>query len=67
MLISFTDAKVGTPCCSAGSLAHRAISTQMSLLEWTPSAHDFLPVSLHTFEKLPQVVSELAACVRCAS
>lgn len=28
----------------------------MSLLEWTPSAHDFLPVSLHTFEKLPQVV-----------
>ena len=29
----------------------------MSLMEWTPSAHDLLPVSLHTFEKLPQVVS----------
>lgn len=31
---------------------------QLSLLEWSPSAHDLLPVSLHTFEKLPQVVSQ---------
>ncbi|KAK4054607.1 mRNA cleavage and polyadenylation factor subunit [Microbotryomycetes sp. JL221] len=35
----------------------------MALLEWTPSAHDLTPVSLHTFEKLPQVAegSGLAA------
>ncbi len=29
----------------------------MSLLEFDPSAHDLVAVSLHTFEKLPQVVS----------
>ncbi|SCZ90601.1 BZ3500_MvSof-1268-A1-R1_Chr9g10894 [Microbotryum saponariae] len=36
---------------------------KLSLLEWTASAHDLLPVSLHTFEKLPQVAegSTLAA------
>ncbi|KAI5476013.1 cleavage and polyadenylation specificity factor subunit 1 [Pseudohyphozyma bogoriensis] len=28
---------------------------KMSLMEWTPAAHDLLPISLHTFEKLPQV------------
>ena len=39
------------------SLAHCIAARQMALLEWTPSAHDLLPVSLHTFEKLPQVVS----------
>ena len=30
---------------------------QMSLLEFDPSLHDLVAVSLHTFEKLPQVVS----------
>lgn len=33
-----------------------ALTGQMSLMEWTPAAHELLPVSLHTFEKLPQVV-----------
>lgn len=33
--------------------------TQMSLMEWSEEAHDLVPVSLHTFEKLPQVVSPL--------
>lgn len=30
----------------------------MALLEWSPSAHDLVPVSLHTFEKLPQVADD---------
>ncbi|GAA5973411.1 hypothetical protein JCM11641_006446 [Rhodosporidiobolus odoratus] len=29
---------------------------KMSLLEWSPQAHDLVPVSLHTFEKLGMVV-----------
>ncbi|KAM0749012.1 hypothetical protein T439DRAFT_382097 [Meredithblackwellia eburnea MCA 4105] len=33
---------------------------KMSLMEWTPSAHELLPISLHTFEKLPQVAEGLA-------
>jgi cleavage and polyadenylation specificity factor subunit 1 len=33
-------------------------------MEWTPSAHDLLPVSLHTFEKLPQVVRRHVAYLR---
>ncbi|BGP09960.1 mRNA cleavage and polyadenylation factor subunit [Rhodotorula toruloides] len=28
---------------------------KMSLMEWSEEAHDLMPVSLHTFEKLPQV------------
>ncbi|BGP26347.1 cleavage and polyadenylation specificity factor subunit 1 [Rhodotorula toruloides] len=28
---------------------------KMSLMEWSEEAHDLVPVSLHTFEKLPQV------------
>lgn len=30
----------------------------MALLEWSPSAHDLVPVSLHTLEKLPQVADD---------
>jgi len=30
----------------------------MTLLEWSASAHDLVPVSLHTFEKLPQVAED---------
>lgn len=31
---------------------------KMVLLEWEPHAHDLVPVSLHTYEKLPQVDDE---------
>ncbi|KAM0789430.1 hypothetical protein ACM66B_000255 [Microbotryomycetes sp. NB124-2] len=33
---------------------------KMALLEWSPAAHDLIPVSLHTFEKLPQVAEGTA-------
>ncbi|GAA5828393.1 hypothetical protein JCM3770_000473, partial [Rhodotorula araucariae] len=31
---------------------------KMSLMEWSQHAHDLVPVSLHTFEKLPQVADD---------
>ncbi|GAA5932547.1 hypothetical protein JCM1841_004309, partial [Sporobolomyces salmonicolor] len=31
---------------------------KMSLMEWSQDDHDLLPVSLHTFEKLPQVADD---------
>ncbi|GAA5944861.1 hypothetical protein JCM3775_003540 [Rhodotorula graminis] len=42
--------------------AHRLLVSfrhaKMTLLEWSASAHDLVPVSLHTFEKLPQVAED---------
>ncbi|GAA5859437.1 hypothetical protein JCM8547_006821 [Rhodosporidiobolus lusitaniae] len=34
------------------------LDAKMSLLEWSPDEHDLVPVSLHTFEKLPQVAED---------
>ncbi|GAA6007203.1 cleavage/polyadenylation factor CFT1 [Rhodotorula paludigena] len=34
------------------------LDAKLSLMEWSPSAHDLVPVSLHTFEKLPQVAED---------
>lgn len=34
---------------------------KMTLMEWDPSQHDLVPVSLHTYEKLPQVDDEREA------
>ncbi|BGP50192.1 mRNA cleavage and polyadenylation factor subunit [Rhodotorula kratochvilovae] len=41
---------------------HGTVSSlaRMSLMEWSPAAHDLVPVSLHTFEKLPQVADDRA-------
>ncbi|GAA5954870.1 hypothetical protein JCM10213_000365 [Rhodosporidiobolus nylandii] len=36
------------------------LDAKMSLMEYDPNAHDLVPVSLHTFEKLPQVVRPLS-------
>ncbi|KAK4694040.1 hypothetical protein P7C70_g8813, partial [Phenoliferia sp. Uapishka_3] len=36
------------------------LDAKMALMEWTPAVHELLPISLHTFEKLPQVVDGLA-------
>ncbi|GAA5919136.1 hypothetical protein JCM6882_002398 [Rhodosporidiobolus microsporus] len=33
-------------------------AAKMSLMEWSQSEHDLVPVSLHTFEKLPQVADD---------
>ncbi|GAA5823369.1 hypothetical protein JCM11251_007584 [Rhodosporidiobolus azoricus] len=33
-------------------------AAKMSLMEWSPSEHDLVPISLHTFEKLPQVAED---------
>ncbi|GAA5901725.1 hypothetical protein JCM8208_003569 [Rhodotorula glutinis] len=42
--------------------AHRLLVSfryaKMTLLEWSASAHDLVPVSLHTFDKLPQVAED---------
>ncbi|GAA6031493.1 hypothetical protein JCM8097_006482 [Rhodosporidiobolus ruineniae] len=34
------------------------LDAKMSLMEWSESEHDLVPVSLHTFEKLPQVAED---------
>ena len=34
---------------------------KMTLMEWDPQQHDLVPVSLHTYEKLPQVDDEREA------
>lgn len=34
---------------------------KMTLMEWDPRQHDLVPVSLHTYEKLPQVDDEREA------
>ncbi|GAA5985839.1 hypothetical protein JCM10908_006298 [Rhodotorula pacifica] len=38
---------------------------KMSLMEWDPAQHDLVPVSLHTYEKLPQVDEERDAILAC--
>lgn len=32
---------------------------QIALLEWSDAVHDLITVSIHTYERTPQMVSEL--------
>lgn len=55
LLISFADAKVRTEP-SLGAAINTLRSYQVSLLEWSSDFYDLVDISLHTFEKLPQIV-----------
>ena len=57
LLISFKDAKVGAAHHEKRALSHPL--KQIALLEWSDAHHDLLTVSIHTYERTPQVVSIL--------
>lgn len=55
LLVSFKDAKV---CFSWTSYQRVLISKflQIALLEWSDAIHDLVTVSIHTYERAPQLV-----------
>lgn len=56
LLISFKDAKVGVQFCQ--TLHLKLIQFQIALLEWSEAAEDVVTVSIHTYERAPQLVSK---------
>lgn len=62
LLISFKDAKVRAGVIWLCELVQAELGMlQISLLEWSPDFYDLVSVSLHTFERLPQVVRQSTA------
>jgi cleavage and polyadenylation specificity factor subunit 1 len=57
LLVSFKDAKAYSIVLLI-FLYNLNEASQMSLLEWSQELHDLVPVSLHTYERLPQIVSD---------
>lgn len=59
LLISFKDAKVRRPLVRTADLPVQRLmlltAVQMTLMEWSAALFDLVPISLHTFEKLPQI------------
>ena len=56
LLVSFKDAKVRrTSLSNARSSLYLAY--QIALLEWSDAIHDVITVSIHTYERAPQLVS----------
>lgn len=57
LLVSFKDAKVG------GSTSFEVVIltfvSQVALLEWSDAVHDLITVSIHTYERAPQLVSNV--------
>lgn len=56
LLISFKDAKVSYfyMHCVCHGLSDKI---QIALLEWSDATHDLLTVSIHTYERAPQMAS----------
>lgn len=54
LLVSFKDAKVG--CTSSPPGSHQSDSFQIALLEWSDPIYDLVTVSIHTYERAPQLV-----------
>jgi cleavage and polyadenylation specificity factor subunit 1 len=55
LLVSFKDAKV---CDRSISGCYQLTSSfQVALLEWSDAVHDLITVSIHTYERAPQLVS----------
>ena len=56
LLVSFKDAKV-RPVLPVVYDIHVGITlVQIALLEWSSEVHDLIPVSIHTYERAPQMV-----------
>ena len=56
LLVSFKDAKVShSPTSRAAALTFTPL--QIALLEWSDTLNDLLTVSIHTYERAPQMVS----------
>jgi cleavage and polyadenylation specificity factor subunit 1 len=56
LVVSFKDAKVGDH--SYARFLYLTPLQQIALLEWSESVHDLITVSIHTYERAPQLVSE---------
>lgn len=54
LLVSFRDAKV---CGSRVTGGIHLTPDQIALLEWSTVVHDLITVSIHTYERAPQLVS----------
>lgn len=54
LLISFKDAKVFILSNNRSAVVN---GLQIALLEWSDAVHDLVPVSIHTYERAPQLVS----------
>ena len=59
LLVSFKDAKVRTSLSCVQ--AYCSLSSQIAILEWSEAMHDLSAISLHTYERAPQVVSPSVA------
>ena len=55
LLVSFKDAKVSFISVSKRRQVDR-IPPQIALMEWSEVVHDLLTVSIHTYERAPQMV-----------
>ena len=55
LLVSFKDAKVGE--CSIFGVTILTSVFQVALLEWSDAVHNLITVSIHTYERAPQLVS----------
>ena len=58
LLVSFKDAKVRHPNFMKTQLS---LFLQIALLEWSDTLHDLVTVSIHTYERAPQLVDPLTA------
>ena len=54
LLVSFKDAKVCPLLHYNQTMSH--IRVQIALLEWSDAVHDLITVSIHTYERAPQLV-----------
>ena len=60
LLVSFKDAKVRSKKRAEGVVDSFENTPQIALLEWSNSIHDLVTVSIHTYERAPQLVSQLS-------
>lgn len=57
LLISFKDAKVHDLDWYDTASAHLPFCLQISLMEWNDFQYDLTTVSIHTYERAPQVLT----------
>lgn len=53
LLVSFKDAKVSTITSSCFAIP---MFSKVALLEWSDAVYDLVTVSIHTYERAPQLV-----------
>lgn len=58
LLVSFKDAKVRL-VCQKSYYCFSSFFHQIALLEWSDAIHDLITVSIHTYERAPQLVCEM--------